>query len=233
MAEFPIPQDYYPFLPAAIGGTDPTLPSRYFRFNDGSNDYISIPRVTLSGAFDVSCLVSTTQATVASLYGDAGSDANSVAINVSGLDIRISVNRVIMSFVAPQINDGVLRSLVLSRDVSNNVTATLDGVALVGGGVAAGDFIIDLICANNAPTNFLTGAIASVQMFDAGTPVRNYPINDNSNDIVDTISGENGSVVNGDADDWGFFNQLPDGNWQGVNLSVPPWDSVDQILEVA
>lgn len=39
-----------------------------------------------------------------------------------------------------------------------------------------------------------------------------------------------GTVVNGNVEDIGLFQRKPNGDWQGKNLDVPPWDSVDQTM---
>ena len=74
------------------------------------------------------------------------------------------------------------------------------------------------------------GVIANVIVRDpVGVITNKYPINDNTNVILDTIGGQDGSIINGNADDWGLFNEQPT-LWKGQDLTVPPWDSIDQEL---
>ncbi|MEH6451270.1 MAG: hypothetical protein V7765_21595 [Oleispira sp.] len=75
----------------------------------------------------------------------------------------------------------------------------------------------------------MIGVIADFKLSVDGALIRNYPINDNGSTIRDLVSGQDGTVVNGNADDWGLFKENPT-SWEGQNLNVPPWDSVDQEL---
>ena len=42
-----------------------------------------------------------------------------------------------------------------------------------------------------------------------------------------------GTIINGNANDWGLFDKQANGDWKGNGLAVPPWDSVDQVLVTA
>ena len=77
------------------------------------------------------------------------------------------------------------------------------------------------------------GVMANVVIRNTSDQITNdYLIDDNSDTLVDRVSGQNGTVINGNADDWGLFREFPT-LWRGENLSVPPWDSVNQELPKA
>mgnify|MGYP003146560422 CR=1 FL=1 len=80
------------------------------------------------------------------------------------------------------------------------------------------------VCTRHAGTNSTygfryEGTIANVRIRNSsGNPANSYPINDNSDDIADVVGGQDGVVINGNADDWGLFQQQEDGDWLGQEL---------------
>lgn len=75
------------------------------------------------------------------------------------------------------------------------------------------------------------GVISNVVVRNSlGTVLNNYPIDEASGaTIVDTIGGQDGTIVNGNDEDRGLFTEHPT-LWKGENLTVPPWASIDQEL---
>ena len=125
------------------------------------------------------------------------------------------------------VNDGVnytlFKSGLLVETVTANIgtlvdpTATFTIAARHGGSLGSYGYLYG-------------GVIANVIIRDdLGVITNKYPINDNTNVILDTIGGQDGSIINGTADDWGLFNEQPT-LWKGQDLTVPPWDSIDQEL---
>lgn len=207
--------------PGIVGAGLVSPYSRYFRTNDGSNDYISIPEVAFSGDFEQHYLFTSSNAGAQVLAGNSSGTKNFIAIrgdNV-GIQIQIRINDINLDLNSATITFGNLNHLVIRR-VSGVVSIDVNSVTQPETATMAGDFSINQLCRNSAG-NYLVGILANVLMYDNGTLVRNYPINDNSNTIADISgNGQNGSVVNGNASDWELFNQQADGDWLGQELVV-------------
>ena len=77
-----------------------------------------------------------------------------------------------------------------------------------------------LYSSNTITSNNLSGILANLKIYDAGTLVRDYPIDDNSDTLVDMASGQDGTVINGNASDWGLYAQQATGEWLGQELVV-------------
>ena len=213
---------------------------RYFRRNEGTTDYATIPSVTLSGDFVFSLLISTnvdTALTGGYITSSASSSSfrlavwqNTIIIGVVGSDVAI--------FSASGIDFSLLAEIVLSR-AGSVFSCSVGGVALsqTGGAGSSLSLTIDSMYKAWGEVTSVpnwSGILANLRIYDAGTLVRDYPLDDNSATLIDAANGQDGSVVNGAADDWGLFHQVVrGGKWQGIGLTVPPWASANQILEVS
>jgi len=93
--------------------------------------------------------------------------------------------------------------------VTNNVLQTID-FAYAG--------TISELCKNGA--SYFAGIMANVKYYLNGTLIRDYPLDDNSDDLRELASGQNGTVINGNASDWGLFQQQATGEWLGQELSL-------------
>lgn len=320
---------------------------RYFRRNEGSTDYATIPEVTLAGDWEFSVDFYR--------FGDSGgrfifanydSVSGSYGLNLySSGDYSAGAGQLtLFSFSGTPTITGLSKNTFYSvryKSVGGFVSAYLNGVLFDEGIVVAPAGISS---ANQAAvwgipqgSGFrLEGILANLKIYDAGTLVRDYPLDDNSNilanratslgqELVDVgdvtlgvgwyIDGEDlvysgtgtdlltintsltssetylssikaaygtfrdrldqvnftgvtesnraftysggilqmqsngepcrinivsirkadgyGTIINGNADDWGLFDRQADGDWKGNGLIVPPWDSVDQVLVTA
>lgn len=215
--------------PQRIGGgkSIPWAISRYFRRNEGTTDYISIPAVTLPSDFIISWKSQ-------DLGGGAG---NQVVLNAPGVtnnsfiyyadgsrQVFVRINKTAggagflgLDNITPDFTDFTLVKVGNSYTLSG---AGQEKALIVTG---AKPFVISAI------NNGLEGVVSDVVFNDSGALTRNYPINDNSNTIRDLVSGQDGTVINGNVNDWGLFKEQPT-LWDGQDLTVPPWDSVDQEL---
>ena len=187
----------------------------YFRRNEGTTDYATIPEVTLAGDFVIEFDVLATGALFHQVIAGTDSTINitaldAIVIRIAGASItstgtitRNAINKIIITRV------GLNTSISVNGVVSNHVPP-------------AGDFPLDTLCArNNFGTNSpLAGILANLKIYDAGTLVRYYKLDDNSDTLVDTVSGQNGTVINGNADDWGLFQKQSTGEWLGQELVV-------------
>ena len=128
------------------------------------------------------------------------------------------------------VNDGRFHSVIIS--VSSGVLSiVIDGALDSSKAIGAGSSVLDSLYKNTFGNN-LSGILANLKIYDNGTLIRDYPLDDNSNILRDKANGQSGTVINGNASDWGLFKELPT-LWKGQDLTVPPWDSVDQELPKA
>ena len=66
--------------------------------------------------------------------------------------------------------------------------------------------------------NYFAGRIANVEYYSGGTLIHGWKIESNSNDIPDYVGSNDGTVINGNASDWGLFQQQATGEWLGQEL---------------
>lgn len=221
------------------------LESRYFRRNEGTTDayemgarlipdplnhfdveFQVLGDVDISGVFVAQMTSSTTGSREFQLYNNGGAVSLLLGGNetISTTTITAGVWRFVFDGVNIEIfkNGASVETVVANVGASTEPNATFTVAARHNG--------------TNSTYGFhYAGTIANVKVRDgSGNIVNSYPINDNSNDIADEVGGQDGVVINPSPDDWGLFQEVErQGNWQGSNLEVPPWDSVNQILVVA
>ncbi|MCP4832233.1 MAG: hypothetical protein GY886_08495 [Gammaproteobacteria bacterium] len=220
--------DIYPVLDPF---TPPPPPedTRYFALNETTR-YATIPTLNISSRDDFAISVDVllnarsgdsmifASGSGYSIYCYAGSDG-ALYFNLDGAGL---------SLPASTIKEEILTAVLISR-VGGAATLECNGVAVTETATGAGS--VGMLYKYDAGFE-LQGIIANLEISINGTPVRSYAIDDNSNTLVDSVGGNDGAVINGIDADWGEFKEIPEG-WQGENLSVPPWESEDQILLVA
>jgi len=206
--------------------------NRYFRRNVGDDDYATIPEVTLAGDFVIEFD-----------FLSAAVSVNQNIINFGDFLIRIQADTQInvwgsvdfspAVFVVPELGAQIHNIRIFGNTNSTSITLYLDGVLIgTADGGSAPVFSGSWLLFRWVNTHF-KGILANLKIYDNGTLVRNYPLNDNSNTIRDLANGQDGTFINGNADDWGLFDRQVSGDWKGNGLAVPPWDSVDQVLVTA
>lgn len=209
-------------LPVRMGTK---VETRYFRKNEGTTDYISIPDIVLSSGdfIEFNYLAYTALSAINAFFfdtADGTGSRTSLLFNTSGY-----VNHY-PSWASSREDDGVVTPI--------NGLVPLDGklhkIRITADSNASGRIINRLMANTNGGAGY-GGPMYDFKHYSGGVLVRHYAINDNNSTIVDSVSGQNGTVINGSTDDWGLFKKLPNGNWQGINLSAA-WDSPTQILEV-
>ena len=218
------------------------LTSRYFNRLDGVQECVEVGARIIDdplSSFDIEVQVlgeiSASGTLVSQTFG-AEVTSREFQIFVQGGPIRIrlggndnqsttSLSRGAWRFIFDGTNiqillNGILQeTLVASVGTSSEPTATFVIGARHNGAL-------------NNYSFFYEGVMANVRITDNGTPTHEWRIDDNSNTITDSIGSNDGTLVN-PSGGWGLFNLLPNGNWQGQNLPVPPYSSPDEILEVA
>ena len=207
---------------------------RYFRINEGSTDYATIPPITLSADFVIEFVSLGVAATFGRILGNTASFDNEVRLNSDDASLSMKFSAGVSRQITfdAGITRGNLNKFKISR-VSGVVSLTLNGVIQASTFVDAGALNLDAV--HKSSTSINTGVVSNLIFTDAGTLTRSYPINEASGTaIFDEVSGQDGTIVLGSDDDRGVFQEITlEGNWQGSALVVPPWDSVNQILIVS
>lgn len=197
----------------------PELFERYLRRNEGTTDYATIPTVTLAGDFVIEFDLSTTSITNSAILGSASS-IDITMLSTGFVRIADGVAAVTSNII---VNDGVIHRVKLAR-VSGLVSFYVDGVP-AGSGVAAASLTFEQMY-RDVTTNYLSGILANLKIWDNGTLIRDYPLDDNSTDLRELVSGQNGTGVNFTPDQWGLFQQQATGEWLGQEL----WDNSASIF---
>jgi hypothetical protein len=188
--------------------------SRYLRRNEGLTDYIDIPAFSASGEIKVSMLFETdaTHVGAQGLYYFGKMLVrveNNNSIRVWGDSANVNAH-----FSVPDIGGKLHSVTIIQSTISTDVEVILNGVSL---GVKQGSI------ANPAGSSYfnigrhygsrLHGYVADFEIQVNNYLIRNYPIDEESGSIViDTVSGQNGTVVDGldsdrsaysrEGDDW-------------------------------
>ena len=210
--------------------------SRYFRRNLGIADYATIPSATLSGDFVISGqFLTTNSASVGTMIGSSVATVSEVRIDIlSSGAVRMVVYNSTGTFVGlisspAGFNDGGLHTFTASMS-STTAELIIDGVSVGTGSFSLYDGVnVANLYRRSDNINVFAGILANLRIYDNGVLVRDYPLDDNSSDLREKVSGQNGTVISGLMNDWGLFREFPT-LWKGQNLIVPPWASVDQEL---
>lgn len=201
---------------------------RHFRRNEGATDYAQFAApITLTGDFviEFDLLVNTGGTYV--LLGDLNSQDDFIAVFSDGR-IQAKVDGSKSESPARSIALNVLQTITVTR-VADVVTTRVGGVVTASDGLMTGTFLFDALCRNQSGF-YLPGILANLKIWDDGVLVTDCPIDESSGaTIFDTVGGNNATIINGLDVDRGKFIEQPT-LWKGENLTVPPWDSVDQEL---
>tara|TARA_R110002033_G_scaffold170862_2_gene214563 strand:+ start:6119 stop:6814 length:696 start_codon:yes stop_codon:yes gene_type:complete len=204
---------------------------RYFARNS-STRYATIPAVTLARDFVIEVDISTTDGDHNLLTGAYAAPAFRLAIYNDTIRVDVDGGQK-ASFDIAGIDLTLFHKLVLTR-VNGDFSCSLSGVNLTPIITTGFSSIINISYIynkfNGSGIPIFKGVLANLKIWDNGTLVRNYPINDNSSTIRDLANGQDGTIINGNASDWGLFDKQANGDWLGNSLAVPPWDSIDQVL---
>jgi hypothetical protein len=174
--------------------------TRYFRRNEGTTDYATIPEVTLVGDFVISAdfwiaSLTTTQGVVGKA---SGSSSDFIAVlNTSGnIRVKISTDSDI-NFTNLTASTTIKNTLLVVR-TGTNLTVTLNGLSetLV---CSTNSLTIDELYSIGQGFNF-SGILANLKIWDNGTPIRDYKLNDNSDILANSATVLGGELWNGIAE---------------------------------
>lgn len=203
------------------------LRRRFFRRNEGTTDFISIPEITLVGDFDIRFLyLPELGGGDSRVLGRVATPDGRIVYQPTTDDITINTATETILFTNVGMVIDFLNEVAISR-VGTTYTSIVNGVKVEATGVAF-DLTLSSILAGNA-FQHVVGIMADVKLSMSSTLKRSYAIDDDNDTIKDSIGGFDGTVINGNPDDRGLFEEIS-GGWRGQGLEVPPWDSVDQEL---
>ena len=208
--------------PLVNGDGDDTIPfiyDRYFRRNEGTTDYVSFPLYSTSTNCEISFDAYTDLSGVFYGFGNSGNFNNRISIDVNGgFGIRTSSDT--NAFIAPSgtIPANIFTSIRI-RLIGTNLEVFVNDVSIGTNTVSGGGFDINQLFRNDVNVNG-KGIIANFKITDNGVLVRDYPLDDNSSDLRELVSGQNGTVINGTADQWVPYLEQLTGEWLGPELVV-------------
>jgi hypothetical protein len=206
------------------------LRSRYFRRNAGTG-YASIPNITFSADFafnfNVNAPVQDNRKAI-SFRNTASLNEFNITSSLIGNDgkLRVFSNAIpaVNTATSMDVFDNIFHTVRFEYSIATTSFRVLvDGVQGIAPTTTGYDFSTsDLInlWRQVGDGGYMAGIISDLEMYDAGSLVRDYPINDNSGTLVDLVSGEDGTIVNGTADQWGLFQKQATGEWTGKELIV-------------
>ena len=223
------------------GKSIPSVVTRYLRRNEGSADGYEagarlIPNplvhfdieltllgdIDVGGTFFAQAISSTSALKELHVFQNFGS----VSIICGGSQTFLT-SPISTAGVYRLINDGVNYTLLRNGVLIDTVLAN---IGIVSEPVATTTIASRHNNSLGSYTFSYTGVIASAVVRNSlGGITNGYNINSNSNDITDDVGSDDAVVVGGNADDWGLFKERPT-LWKGQDLTVPPWDSIDQEL---
>jgi hypothetical protein len=208
--------------PQSIGNgkSIPWFVTRYLRRNEATTDYGIIPTVTLSGDFVIECDFTFNGASNSKLMGHTSNALGGLwGVNMDGDVVVRHSNSWSSLGIVPNLVAGTLYKARLFR-TNGVIGSSINGVSAPSTTGFSGDWIISQIwrAFGSSMYEYLAGILANLKIYDDGVLVRDYPINDNSNTLKDLASGQDGSIVNGTADQWKAYQKQTTGEWLGPEL---------------
>jgi hypothetical protein len=207
--------------------------SRYFRRNEGTTDYATIPNAQLSGdvviefdifapAQDDNNAISFRNDTSLNTFGIAsGRDINGTSAK---LRLFTSAVPVIDATSTMDVFDSIFHKIRFEfTDSTNSCRVLVDGVEGISPRTLGYDFSqndVITLWRDVTTGDEMNGIIANVKFFEGGVLVRDYPVGDNSSNLKELVSGEDGTVINGTSDQWKLYQQQATGEWLGQEQVV-------------
>ncbi|MGB2265097.1 MAG: hypothetical protein ACPH3C_07915, partial [Glaciecola sp.] len=174
----------------------PTLPlvQREFRTNEGNDDFATIPEVTLSGDFviEFDCLIADASSANV-IIGNSAGISNSIFVTSNDLSVRDSDG--ITVFTSGDVFSSNVINNVKVVVVGSIVEIFINGVSEKTGSVT-GTFTFDQVYARQNGSIPMGGILANLKIYDVGTLIRNYPINDGKN-ILANVATALGNEIDG------------------------------------
>ena len=171
--------------------------NRYFRRNEGTTDYATIPTVTLAGDFVIELDLYLTDF-LSAVFGNT--DGTGFLRFTSATSVRFNPDVALVDFTVSAIDlNRFYRGVRLSR-VSGVCKLLIGGVEYTGNDTSNESFVINRLY-QKGDSFYCDGILANLKIYDDGTLVRDYPLDDNS-DILANRAASLGSNL------WGAANYI-------------------------
>jgi hypothetical protein len=170
----------------------PTSCRYYYNF-DGFDDYISIPEITLASGDYVS---------VSYIARGVTPSNNLYIVDSTGIRCALML-RVDGTIFSTGVNAATIRI-----DGELTTTHPYDGKAHTITWTTNTACSIDVVGPRSSITAFSPTVIYDLKAFsggETGTLIRSYAIDDNSSNIVDSVSGQDGTLINGTTGQWEYI----------------------------
>lgn len=159
----------------------PELFERYFRRNEGTTDYATIPEVTLTGDYAISLLLlPNLSASTFRVFGNSSNFSNRLSVfNDGAINFRTSsgAGGELQSPAGSVVGNQF--SFIEISSINNMVTISVNNSIVVSGDTGVGDLVVDQLY-RQSTTSEGSGILANLSIYDAGTLIRDYPLDDNS-----------------------------------------------------
>ena len=218
------------------GKSIPPAVTRYFRRNEGTTDYAQFAApITLASDFDleIDVLATRLEQTILGTSSATNERVHFHTTATGALSLYSNTHGTVQvsSFTIPT---DVITRVGFSRQgdilkLKNISSGQEDSFTGFSGDIMEFDYLYNYYVA----TNIWQGILANLKIWDNGTLIHDLPIDEPSDaTIFDKVGSNNATVINGIDADRGKFTEQPT-LWKGRDLTVPPWDSVDQELSKA
>jgi len=169
--------------------------SRYYRRNEATTDYATIPEVTLAGDFVIEFdVLSDNDDNAYMILGNNGGTQNCIFITNNDISVRDNSGSTVFS------NGDYLQPLevhsVKITKIDGVVEIFIDGVSR-GGGASSSSYIFNMLYTRQAGVFILPGILANLKIWDNGTLIRDYPLDDNSDILRNRATVLGGELWNG------------------------------------
>ena len=186
-----------------IHAKGPYLVQRSFRRNEGTTDYATIPEITLSGDFSGSVEFSTSLTSgIGTLISGPVKNNSSLVLDVGVSAVRLlaynSLGQLLpIAEVNGSFNDGAIHTAYFSL---SGITAGLsidNGSQITADWTASDVLKVSNLYRRQDDSNKLPGILANLKIYDNGTLIRDYPIDDNSDILRNRATVLGGELWNG------------------------------------
>jgi hypothetical protein len=198
-----------------------------FRYElDGVYDYVSIPEVNFGATEDFilefTVVLPSTLPAPSTTYGLAGDTSGNSIVYARNASINFQIpdsggnKYVSVDYVA---GENAIRLERSSGSITLTNTTTGDSDVITP--PTPLDFILNVVGRWNSAASSFQGAIYNLDIQPAASGNRFYAIDDNSQTLVDSVSGQDGTIESYDAASWEFGN-LTDGTIE--NYGASSWE---------
>ena len=183
-------QDEFVLLLILANKTLSSAITRYFRRNEGTTDYATIPEVTLAGDFVVefdAIINNASSLTGQIVIGNSENPTGFIRFNNGVLQLNTTTGGGLAVFDNIVLADNELTGFTISY-VSSTSTLTATSSTGLSQSITFTvlSMVVDRIYSKHG--KFMSGILANLKIWDNGTLIRDYPINDGKNILANAAT---------------------------------------------